>query len=315
MGPGRAGSVATVSSRPAAGVPAPRRPRLLAVARAPRVARAALVALAVAALSGCGGGTSAPAPATVAAAAGTERALTLDEAGRLAGALRRNADDEGAVVRVRGTIGQPVAIDAVVSWPAGQGRATVVYRATASGAGAGPPVDVAFEVRWSGAVVLERHRDLGAAWFARPADTKNVPLDWLLGVLSGLATRQADNPSLVQQADAAYRGRTPLDGTDLDVMRYGRNLYWLDDTGLLRRFQTPSLDGRTTLTFDFSERGAKLIPAPDGTIVETADRLDEYAAVARRTPVLGQPAATVAATPVRSATTTPVTGAAGGSGR
>ena len=105
-------------------------------------------------------------------------------------------------------------------------------------------------VFWQDAGLLDRRPQLIALlttlghpvtnFVAREPDTVGRDLDRVLGIVTGLASPQRDNPLLIQQTEGSQFLRTgTLREIAVEVLRYGqRNRYWLAvDDGRLLRFE------------------------------------------------------------------------------
>jgi hypothetical protein len=208
------------------------------------------------------------------------RGLTQDDAALLAQTLYKNTEQKGASFTLTTAFagGPPIRMQGALGWAANRGEATVTI-------GSAP----AFSVSWGANAVLEQHPGLasalgavqpGATWLARPADDQEVPLDRLLKLLSGLATNQPDNPTLVQQQQTGFVRKDTVAGHPVEVLRYGaRNVYYVGtDDGLLYRLEA-YLNGFTAPTVvELSAWGPQNQPGPRS--VEVVSVSDPAAATA-----------------------------------
>jgi len=248
------------------------------VPNARRIRAAAISALlATAAISGCSSGDDSA--STTEAGTGDGRPLTQPEAELLAGALFKNYDIGGATFDLAATFrtsGDSISLRGSIDWKNHVGSAAV----TAVGAEAGVT-----EVYWNASDVLE-HRDgldaalaaaghPGASFVDRPPDPTGRGLDGLLGLLIGLASKQRDNPQLVQQSAAARFLRTDVVGDrSVTVFRYDSSVFWIDATGSIARYDGVTNDGNRPVTIEFSPLAAQDIPGPP------ADSVVPYESVA-----------------------------------
>lgn len=107
-------------------------------------------------------------------------------------------------------------------------------------------------------------------WVAYPLDATSNPLAAALALVAELGFDRPDNPQLLAQSDAARLradtvGETAVDvyvgpsagseSSDLD----SRARYWVDETGLLLRFEAPK--GAEVTTVDFSAASGITLPA------------------------------------------------------
>jgi len=114
-------------------------------------------------------------------------------------------------------------------------------------------------------------------WMSYPLDASSNPLAAALALVAELGFDRPDNPQLLAQSDAARVRADTVNGTDVDVFigpsssatgessaTDSRARYWIDDTGLLLRFEAPK--GSAVTTVDFGEAsGITLPPTAPGT--------------------------------------------------
>lgn len=213
--------------------------------------RLLLVVTPVIVLGACGGTGSPP----------TERVLTNDEASRLASTLYLN--------HVLGTAwfelhtlteidGSEVALEGVVNWGAGTGRAFVTVDSQ---------VASLTEVAWWPKIVAERRPNLDLIlsgrgvshpiFLARAADF-NRRVDSIIRVIASLAVAQPENSLLIRQREgSSYLRNDEVRGRRVDVMRFGyRSVYWVDrETGALLRFEGNDATGQMPIVIDLFSDG------------------------------------------------------------
>ena len=203
----------------------------------------------------------------------TVRGLTQDDAALLAQTLFKNTEQKGATFTLTTAFasGPVIRMIGALGWADNRGEATITIGTTTP-----------FSISWGATAVLEKHPGLaaalgaikpGATWIARPPDEQEVPLDRLLKLLSGLATNQPDNPTLVQQQQAGFVRNDKINGHAVKVFRYGvRNLYFVGaDDGLLHRLEA-YLNGFTAPTvIDLSDWAPQTQPGPKNVEVVSVD--------------------------------------------
>lgn len=230
-----------------------------------------LIAVLALALGACSSSGSSGSAGSLGGPTPTVRGLTQDDAALLAQTLYKNTEQKGASFTLTTAFagGPPVRMQGALGWAANRGEATVTI-------GSAP----AFAVSWGANAVLEQHPGLasalgavqpGATWVARPANDQEVPLDRLLKLLSGLATNQPDNPTLVQQQQTGFVRKDTVAGHAVEVLRYGaRNVYYVGtDDGLLYRLEA-YLNGFTAPTvIELSAWGPQTQPGPRSVEVVT----------------------------------------------
>lgn len=198
----------------------------------------------------------------------TERPLTNQEAGWLAGILLDNLDRGGA--RFSLSVGAPgstdsLRLDGEVDWIGHAGRATCDGR--------GSEAHIT-EVIWGETIVIERRPRLAGtvvngvtlpAYYTRPPDIPGRLLDQMLALLIALAGQRSDNPVLVSQEDgSAYLGRTDVGGVAADRLRFGQSSVYLlavDDQRLLRA-ELQESPGAPPIAIDLSDLRPRTIQAP-----------------------------------------------------
>jgi len=236
------------------------------------------------------------------------RQLTQAEAELLAGALFKNFDVGGATFDLTATFrasGDSISLRGSIDWKKHIGSAVV----TAVGAEA-----AVTEVYWNTSDVLEHRDGLDAALAAaghpeanfvdRPPDPTGRELDGLLGLLIGLASKQRDNPQLVQQSGTARYLRADVVGDrPVTVFRYDSSVFWVDGTGSIARYDGVTSDGDRPVTIEFSALAAQDIPGPPAdSVVPYESVADAYDGLLAR------------ATDTRASTPAPITTASGAGG-
>ena len=109
-------------------------------------------------------------------------------------------------------------------------------------------------------------------WVSYPLDPSSNPLAAALALVAELGFDRPDNPQLLAQSDAALLRPDTVDGVDVDVFigpsssaaaessaTDTRARYWIDDTGLMLRFEAPK--GAAVTTVDFGSAGAIALPS------------------------------------------------------
>jgi hypothetical protein len=230
-----------------------------------------VVALALAVLTGCGGGG----PTT------TERPLTSDEAAVLASTLylnHRRGIARFEAVTLASVGGSEFSLSGELDWGQGAGWADVIVPQAASSL---------TRVYWSRSFMIERRPALDAllvgrgiaqpVFIARPADFRRR-VDGVIRVISSLAVEQPENAVLIrQQPGSAFLRYDNLRGREVAVMRYGtRSVYWMDRaTGALLRFEGSDAGGRLPLVVDVYEVRQVMIDLPDATQVVDIAQIPE----------------------------------------
>jgi hypothetical protein len=228
----------------------------------------------------------------------TERPLTIDEATLLASVQYDNYQDRGAAFQVATAFivtGDTLNLQGVVDWERHVGYAI----ATAKGAESGIT-----ELYWTDNVVLERRpaadpilQSMGytsVKYFARPPDATKRLLDRALAIVLSLASTERDNPQLIQQKEgSAFLRPDTLRDTTTNVFRYGlRTIYWLDNTGVMVRFEGNATGGGAPTVVDILTRGAQTITLPkDDEVVDVSTMQELYDALSRgdvTTPTAGR---------------------------
>lgn len=114
-------------------------------------------------------------------------------------------------------------------------------------------------------------------WVVYPLDATSNPLAAALALVAELGADRPDNPQLLAQSDAAFIRDDEVSDTAVEVFAGPsasastessdisiRARYWLDDTGLMLRFESPK--GAAVTTVDFSTASGITLPAaPPGT--------------------------------------------------
>lgn len=214
------------------------------------------------------------------------RPLTLPEAGLLAGMLFNNYDIGGATFTVNATFnisGDTLALAGTIDWKNHIGHTQV----NATGAEAGVS-----EVYWEETAVIETRAGLPEAlvaaghptgiYISRAPDPTGRQIDGLLGLVLGLASKQRDNPQLVQQTETARYLRTDtIRDVPVTVFQYDSSQLWLDSDGTMLRYTGISADGNRPVTIDLLTIAPVTIepPAADSVIVY-GDAAAAYDAVA-----------------------------------
>lgn len=237
---------------------------------------ALLVAMAL--LGGCGSGSddAASSTSTTTRPAGAE--LSDDDAERLATVLFNNYARGGATVDLSFDYSDQltVAIEGTVDWKQHTGVLTVTTTPTD---GSAPEVQ---EVAFTEDQVLARTSPEQAAeyealglgtvdWLTRPPDVANRPVDKVIDLLVSLAATRADNPRLLVQGEGTFEGTEEIGGVTVDTYSTGDARYWVDDDGLLRRFQgtLPGFSGPVVV--DLADHGPVDVEVPTGAgVVEEA---------------------------------------------
>ena len=245
-----------------------------------RVRVALLLTVLVAAVSGCGGRDPKGSQG--------ERAVTAEEASRMAEALFNNYDLGGADFEVNAQMpdGTRVVMTGAVDWRTHAGHAQVQISQTADAA--------VTEVYWTDAVVFERVPSLTALaerlgepradFYVRPPDVVNRHLDAMIQLLTSLGSEQRDNAVLISQqpGTAWMRSDTiPTTNEPVDVLRYGQHtIYWLAADGVtLLRFEGNNSAGTRPVLIDLRDHGPRTIEFPQREdAIETALVAELYAA-------------------------------------
>lgn len=235
-----------------------------------RRARVLLVALGLA-VAACGGST-----------VPKERALTQEEADRLASVLYTNYESKGAAFEITTAFtstNDTLSMQGIVDWANHRGRALVTARGMERGIS---------EIVWSDSVVIERRPALDgplsalgfpdARFVARPPDPSKRQIDRAISILMGLASTVRENAVLILQKQGSAWMRTDTwRGKPVDVLRYGtQNRFWLEPgTSTLRRFDGNAAAGSAPIVIDFASFGPQNVPAPDGRSIVGVDSVRE----------------------------------------
>lgn len=216
-----------------------------------------------------------------------ERALTQEEADRLASVMFMNHEKQGATFELTTSFtstGDTLSMQGIIDWVNHRGRAVVSARGQEEGVA---------EVVWAQSVILERRPGLdamlastghpGARYIARPPDPKNRQLDRAVAVLTGLASSVRDNGILIlQKAGSAFMRTDTWRGKSVEVLRFGtQNRFWLEKgTDTLRRFDGNAAAGSAPIIIDFTEFGTRSIAPPPSAMVVAVDSVrDLYSSV------------------------------------
>lgn len=232
----------------------------------------ALTMLGAAACSSSGGS-----PGSSGSSGGTvvdgERRITADEAARLAEMLFADYDAKGATFELSARLPDQTTLHLVgeIDWTRHVGHAMV------EATGFDGPIR---EIYWGANSVLERIPALSelatqlgqtpAPFVARTPAPTDRHLDALIGIVTGLASTERDNPLLLQQNDNLRWLRSDtIRGSAVDVYRFGeRNIYWLEQGGTtLYRFEGNMANGQRPVVIDLLTRGAQDIAGPPTTDV------------------------------------------------
>ena len=205
--------------------------------------------------------------------AGGERRITADEAARLAEMLFADYDAKGATFELNARLPDQstLRLAGEVDWTRHVGHAMV--EAT------GPDRPIT-EIYWGPNDVLERIPALSelADQLGRPAvqfvARSGAPaqrhLDAMIGIVTGMAASERENPLLLQQNDSLRWLRSDtVRGVAVDVFRFGdRSVYWLEQGGTaLYRFEGNMANGQRPVVIDLLTRGAQDVRGPLATDV------------------------------------------------
>nr|WP_225848310.1 hypothetical protein [Streptomyces sp. HPF1205] len=208
-------------------------------------------------LAGCGGSGG----------SGGRRALTADEANRLAITRFRNYQAGGRSV----TITVPSTAGGLVVTGSIDYRARIGYGVVR---GTGRDTSSDGLVEWTAATVLVRPMaDVPAAapatppasgWYGRPLTASGSSLDSALAIALGLGSDRPDNAELLPQNGAARVGRDTVRGHRVDVMtgpdaraRAGTSAtvrYWIDSDGTMYRVRAAVASESRPVVIDFDTR-------------------------------------------------------------
>lgn len=108
-------------------------------------------------------------------------------------------------------------------------------------------------------------------WVAYPLDASSNPLAAALALVAELGADRPDNPQLLAQSDAAFIRADEVAGTAVEVFAgppasasaessalEARARYWLDETGLMLRFEAPK--GAAVTVVDFAAASGIILP-------------------------------------------------------
>jgi hypothetical protein len=217
-----------------------------------------------------------------------ERAVTSEEAARMAEALFTNYDVGGADFELNGqmTDGSRAFMTGTIDWKTHSGHAQVQLSE--------PPDAAVTEVYWTADAVLERVPALSALaaqlgqraaeFYVRAPDVEGRNLDSLIQLITSLGAEQRDNAVLIsQQPGTAWLRSDTMPSTDapVDVLRYGdRTTYWLEAGGVtLLRFEGNNSDGTRPVLVDLRGHGPRTIEFPPAAdVAETSQLLELYEA-------------------------------------
>lgn len=217
-----------------------------------------------------------------------ERAVTSEEAARMAEALFNNFDAGGAEFELNGqmTDGSRAFMMGTIDWRTHRGHAQVQFSE--------PPDAAVSEVYWTDESVLERVPALSALaaqlgqaeaeFYVRTPDIEGRNLDSLIQLITALGAEQRDNAVLIsQQPGTAWLRSDTMPSTDaqVDVLRYGdRTTYWLEAGGVtLLRFEGNNSDGTRPVLVDLHDHGPRTIEFPPAAdVAETSQLLELYEA-------------------------------------
>lgn len=243
-----------------------RRPERTGIARwgtqGRRPARALLIGMMIIAATSCAGDP--PSASEVA------HPLTPPQAIRLAQAMHQNHEAGGATFRLVArdeAAGATITLEGVVDWTRTRGRATVHGHADERG----PVVEVA----WTADAVAELRPELvneivargldPTTFVLRPIDINGRPLDRLIAIVSGLATRQPENAQLIiQNPGSGFVRPDSLRGVEVEVLRYSpRTLLWIEpEGGRLLRFEGTNTLGGAPVVVDILELSPVAVDLP-----------------------------------------------------
>ncbi|PJJ73227.1 hypothetical protein CLV46_2813 [Diaminobutyricimonas aerilata] len=204
---------------------------------------ATLVLLAVAALSGCAANAE-PEP--------TDRALTTEEAQRLAIARFTNYDEGVREIDAEVPGQQPVHLTGWVDFAAHRGYVAVGESDETVGEFGLFAWTRDFVAARDGAVDAAELPPPADGWQTGPLDPAASALQNLFTVALSLGADRPDNPTLLQQSDARWLRDDELDGTEVDVIAGPSSdepasasaaptespvRYWIDERGRLLRVE------------------------------------------------------------------------------
>jgi len=216
-----------------------------------------VVAVVVALLAGC----SAPAP--------TDRALTTEEAQRLAIARFTNYDEGVRAISAEVPGQQPVLLTGWVDFASHRGLVSV-------GMSEDAPGELGLYA-WTGEMIAARDGAVAApslplpedGWQIEPLDATASVLQNLFVVALSLGSDRPDNPTLLQQSDARWLRSDEIDGIAVDVISGPTSdgpatgtpdpaaatvRYWIDEKGRLLRVELRQPGGDTWTILDLGDQ-------------------------------------------------------------
>lgn len=240
--------------------------------RSARLAAVALAAVAVLALSACGGED-------------LPRPVTDEEADVLSEVFFTNFDEGGSDFTLNAALpdGSTVTMVGEVDFANGAGLADVV----ATGAYAGTT-----QVAWAGDLVFERQPALSEQsqvaglgpidYVTHVADPEKHTMDALVAVVAALASESRENPLLLQQNGVQLERRDTLGTTPVEVFLYGdRTRIWVEEgTPHLMRFEGNNSSGNRPLVVDLTNPGPRELALPPGSVVLDEGELETHFAQA-----------------------------------
>lgn len=227
-----------------------------------------------------------PSESTRPAAATTTRAITADEASKLADVLVRNHDLGGASVRAVVPYGTTTFdLEGDIDWADHVGRVRVSTEGTATATR--PAFDVVFDQKVTFeevpglAEALAEQQRAPANWVAKALDPSTSPLHVVLQLLQGLSSTQRDNPVLLQQNGITRAEDVVIDGRPAQVFDLGRSRYFVDTaTQRLVRVTAALESTKSEVRIDLTDPGPRAIDVPaDGDIVDYSDVVELYASL------------------------------------
>lgn len=233
-----------------------------------RIAAASAALLLVLALVGCGGGGGDDDADDGGGAAGDEAGpLSFEQAEVLGTTLFRNHEEGGAQVELEAPITDDLTLvaEGEVDFAGPAGHLTGEVR---SGEQADPfevyftadrlYADVAAIEAQGGGPYPE-----GTEWVVRPP-TQELPLDIVIGLLTGLASEDRDNPALI--ADDEENGvvrSDEVDGAAVTVFDHGELVrLWVDGEGLTRRAELEVTGFAERVQIDLHDHGPQQVELP-----------------------------------------------------
>lgn len=204
------------------------------------------------------------------------RALTSDEANRLAITRFRNYQSGGRAV----TINVPSSAGGLVITGSIDYRAKLGYGVVH---GTGRDTSSGGLIEWTAATVLVHPMantpaeapasPPGSEWYSRPLQTTGSALDTSLAIALSLGSDRPDNAELLPQNGATWTGRDELDGHQVDVMTgpaaggkpgtAGTVRYWIGSDGTMYRVQVNVASEPQPVVIDFdTEKYVPVRPVP-----------------------------------------------------